>query len=53
MSSVVTILGGGWKAGHLYQTNRASSAVYDGKVAILWVLELRFCVCYLGISKKC
>lgn len=43
MSSVVTILGSGWKAGQLC----------GGKIALLLVLELRFCACYLGISEKC
>ena len=35
----LTVLGGGWKAGRLYHTSHAGSALYGGKVAIL-VLEL-------------
>lgn len=50
MASVVALLGGCWHAGRLHQTSHAGSAPCGGKVAILLVLELRFCAC-LGISE--
>lgn len=35
LAIVVTVLGGGWKAGHLYQTNHAGSALCGREVAVL------------------
>lgn len=39
MSCVVTLLGGGRKAGRLPQTDHVGSALDGGKVAVLLVLE--------------